>query len=457
MTSLELFKYLDGYSYDKTNDNAFMLLNSFPDYQKELKSVKVLTQMNGNTLISDVLGKKASWNSEIGHSSNDLIEKSYDGLKSLIKSGDKVYLLTAKNPLKPVKLDVDPSAHWAVNNKYLYWTKSDEKMFYIYNTENMTYRKIDENNLKNNAVNGLNEVSNADILQDYKRGDYYERISFTNQAMEGNYSRIKRRGKVVIEGNLLFSPSKNKIVFYMKGEGYYFANADGTGRKFLGNANFIKWINNNKIFMTIDDKNYIVKNNGRTITETQNEWRYLGVTPTNEVLFSINNTLYMEKEGKETELMKLPWLCDRIVAQKAKGPYVAVVNSNESVFLINQGVITKMGTERFDNAGYQKESITKNLNITFSPDGREIAYFQQEDKLLSFNIIHIENKQEKKILLDFPFDSGLGYQLISTKWISDKLVLVFSNSKWCAINLEKETELYQQTMPRGSALFGVLN
>ena len=275
--------------------------------------------------------------------------------------------------------------------------------------------------------------------------------------MDGNYTFIKRNGKIVIEGNLLYSPNMKKVVYYVKDEGYYFAYSEGNKKTFLGNINDIRWINNNEFFMSMDGKNYIVTDNGKTVTLTEDDWTLLGQTQQGELFFSKNNVLYYEKNGEEKEIRELPWACDAVFSRSIEGPFIAVSNKENGIYFIDKENIIRIGTDKLANQTLDtlKGVNHKNLNLTYSQDDRNIAFYQEENNFLSLNILNTKNYELKKILLDFTFDSKTGFDEISTKWISNSLLLVYSKSKWCAVDIKDGIKLYQQSETIDRQLFGV--
>jgi hypothetical protein len=457
LASIDLFTYFDGYTIDKTAGNNTVFVNYYPEYEKKLSNIKALSQINGKTMISDIFNKTIIWGQQTGDSYIDSVEPSYDGLKYLLKSGQKVYLLTAKKPTKPIKLAINPLAHWSADSKYLYWIDSGNKMSYLYDIENDYIQKIGDYYLKINPENDLNLINNAEILLEYKKSGRFERISFTNSAMDGNYTFIKRNGKIVIEGNLLYSPDKKKVVYYVKDEGYYFAYSEGTKKTFLGNINDIRWINNNKFFMSMGGKNYIVTNNGKTVTLTDDDWILLGQTQQGELYFSKNNVLYCEINGEEKEIRKLPWTCDAVFSRSVKGPFIAVSNKENGIYFVDKENITRIGTDKL--AGQTLDTLIddnhKDLNFTYSQDGRNIAFYQEENNFLSLSILNTKDYELKKIMLDFTLDSRTGFDEISMKWITNSLLLVYSDSKWCAIDIKDSIKLYRQSETMYRQLFGV--
>ena len=233
-------------------------------------------------------------------------------------------------------------------------------------------------------------------------------------------------------------------------------NSDGTKKRFLGKADTVHWINNYKILMRIDNKNYIVKNGGRIVSLTKNDWAFQCKTGEEEVIFSVDERLYLEKDGEETEIMDLPWVCDRVYANSSKGPYVAVVNKEDGIFLINKKHILRIGNLKNKIQANQNKKEA-DLNITFSTDGRTIGFIQEEEGLLKFNFINLETEIENSVLLNLPIHSDVDYQGISTAWVSNSVILVFSESRWCAVNIKEEIQLFSQSMPEGHVLYGVLS
>ena len=167
LASFDLFTFFDEFTLGKEASNGTVFVNYYPEYEKKLSNIKTLSQIKGNTVISDIFNREIIWSQQAGNSYIDSVEPlyinsvepSYDGLKYLLKSGEKVYLLTAKNPSKPIKLAINPFAHWSADSKYLYWIDSGNKMSYIYDIENDYIQKIGDYYLKINPENDLNLIN----------------------------------------------------------------------------------------------------------------------------------------------------------------------------------------------------------------------------------------------------------------------------------------------------------
>lgn len=454
---IDLFTNLDGYTLNKTAGDNTVFLNYYSDYVKKFGNIKVLSQNNENLIITDLLGKKTIWSPKAGISLEGAVEPSYDGSKYLLKFGEHVYLLNAKNSSKPYKIAINPSAHWSVDSKFLYWIDAGNKMSYLYDIDNDVIRKLGDYYLKINADNSSNIINDANILFDYKKGKRYERIAFTNPAMEGNYTFIKRNGKVVIEGNLIYSPDKKRVIYYVKDEGFYYANSDATKKTLLGDAKDIRWINNNKFVMRINNQNYIVTNSGKTSTLTTSDWRLLGRTAPEQLLFSKDDVLYSEVDGVEKEIKKLPWPCDEVTTRSIDGPFFAVTSKGKGIYFIDKDNIIRIGTYKAQSEilDKPKETVLKRLALSYSPEGKYIAYYQEENGFLSLNLFNIEDYEQKKILLDFPVNNKTGFEDLTVKWATNSLLLVFSNSRWCSVDIKNSIKVFTQSGGKDTSIYGI--
>lgn len=445
LASLDLFDFLHGFTSHQVSGFQGLFLDYNPEYSKELTTYSCLSKDMREIKIMDLLGQKVLWQKEMVNNLPFSVEPSYGGLKFLIKSGKEVYLFQPGVSAIPVRIPVDPKAQWSGNGRLLLWTEPQEDISYIYDVVMGTKRKVSQSLIQEYRVNNLRQDHDFHILMDYKKGNRYESITFTDQKMKDNFTIIMRNGKRIISGNVLYSPDRKKLLYEVTGKGFYYANADGTRRTFLAAVTDVHWINSNRFVFTSQGKNFIFNWDTKKKTPTGARWKYLGKTENGEILFSIDQILYSEAEGRETELMKLPWICDAIHASSAKGPFIFLSRTGQGIFFANHKSISMIGEivasseEREPSA---EEEVLKNLKITFSPDHGHMSFYQQQNGLLSLGILDTENHKLQKVMLGFSYDVMGGFAKIKTKWLSNTRLVVFSGSKWSVIDIQNQIKVY---------------
>lgn len=459
LAPVELLENMDGFGVLTGSDKESLFVNYFPDVNKYAQKLRVMKTFNGIASISDFLQPSYFWRSRDEVVGDDRILPSYDESSYVIKALNKVFLISDGQKQKPREIEVDPSASWSADGKYLYWIDKSKGLSYSYTiatgmeTELGDYyqRVLADRRESNTAA----VYGNGGVLYDYDQGRRYKRVVLTDPQHFSNYTFIERRGRTFIEGPVSFSPNGESILFYESGQGYYSANADGTGKKLVGEGKGATWINNDKIMLSGKDGMYVVSKDGTNASNIAQAWRRLGETPKGHVLYARGNVLYGETDGKDVKLLTLPIHCDYIFANDISGPYVAVSKEQDKVYLIAGGIVDELGSSShlMKGRGINMENPWGS-SILGSPEGELTAVAQKAEGLLSIDIIDNKKGDMRSLTLNAPAEEQ--EERFNMKWINDGALIVHTSKSAWLIELEDEAEIYHWTEEEAYRIEGIL-
>jgi len=456
----DMFGHIDGFELDISKDTGNVFLNYYPYSDDEaLDSIKMLRIVGGKARITDLEGKKTIWSNSESSAFSDVLITSNDKSLSVIKSNERIYILKSRYSDKlPYKVDADFSAVPSADGRYLYWIDFNGQTSYVYDVKNDWKLKLGDFYFRIREEYGKDCPQGiGNVLYEYAIGEKHRRIVLTDETLESFYTFIERNGKIVVSGFSSYSPNKEAILFYSKGQGYFTSNLEGTRINFIGDdIENTQWIDDNRLFFETEEGSFICDRNGKNEEKTAHYWQRTGQTEKGDVFFTKDNTLYIQANGAEKELLKLPWKCSFIYGLSAEGPYIAASKDEDGIFYIRDKTIKEIGkysklligkNKHYGNIDY----IDYKRSMSVSPDNMKLIVFQQEDDFITINIADAIDGTIKTITLNCDSNES-NIKSISQKWISDDLLLITTHSKGWLINLKNKIKIYSWIEPNGSTI-----
>lgn len=415
LVPIDMLSNLDGFKTEGYLEKKVVFLNYFPGYMDKINErIKLLRFTSGIANISDISSKDFVSDGKDSFVKEGILEASNDKTVYLLKSGDKIYMISAVNGSFSVRnINADSSATLSEDGKYAYWVDYNKKTSFIYElgsgrtSEFGDYYFRIKNNGKDRYLPGMGTV-----ISDYKNGGSYKRVSLTDIAHTSVYTFIERKGKTVIEGNTVCSPDKKKLLYYNGGK-CYLLNIDGTELTLLGETedNEFRWISNSKIFMLShsDNKMYIIGKKGKTKTSVDVEWKKVGQTQNGDTFYTKGNSLFKESEGIERKIADLPW------------------------------------------------TITTFEDSISSPaDGSRVALLQRENGFITICNINTKEGLRKKVVLNYPAEDQSSLDAVKSMWITNDRFIIYTAGRGWVIDFKDETRIFEWDEPKGSAVKEVL-
>ncbi len=449
----EVFHTLKGFTVSYDDDRNAAFVNYYPGYVDDINSnLKVYKITDGVAEITDITGNKAFWESDSGLLKGDRMEYPDENGKSIVKSAKNVYLIDNDRLDLVSSLDIDPSATFSSDGRYLYWIDYKNRTSYVYSIAEGVTRELGDYFFRLHVGDEDGELPGGGrVLYDYSEGAGYKRVSLANTAGTGVYTFIERNGRLVVKGNVFYSPDRKKIIV-KNSKGCSVVNTDGTDMVFLGNE--AKWINNNRIFVTSDKESFLTDKNGKSRTKTGEIWKMAGQTLKGDVFYSSGNTLYCETGGKEKEVARLSWNFDDVYAASENGPFIIVSRQQDTVFLLKGEKVTEIGSyyQLLRSSRNGEINLNPDQSVVFSGDGGQVALGQREGGFILLNIIDSGSMVQKKFTLDYDTYSTISGDGIRMKWINNNRLLVYSYRNGWIIDMRDGGRIHSWTEKKGSTI-----
>ncbi|MDP4094938.1 MAG: stalk domain-containing protein [Bacillota bacterium] len=453
---VSLFSGLEGFKAYEFEDNKTAFLNYYKGIDPKTDGqLKFFRLVNGTAQISDISGLIQFWNRKGTENKDEKYYFSGSGNTAILKSGSKIYIVYSGGKIDTYKVSIDPNATLSMDGKYLYWIDEQKNTSYIYDIADdyisklgNYYFRIEQDDSDGYLLNG------GTVLMDYSLGYGYKRVVLTNNTNYGNYMFIEKRNNVILEGNMDFSPNKQRVLHYRKDEGYYLADTDGSDMVYLGDGTEAKWITNNKIYLRTSYGAYIFSSSGEKLTQVKSQWQMLGQTLTGDVFYTDGSSLYCETGNIDWKIMDLSWGCAYIYGQSANGPYVAVTSdSTDGVYFMNGKSAVKLGTA----SQLVKQSNAADLNseysngILHSPDNTYYAALQINNSFVNLNLIKKDGSDFRQITLNGQVTDNN----VKTRWITNRKLLVYTKNQGWIVDFSGSTKIYSWDEKQGSTIEGV--
>ncbi|MCR4437141.1 MAG: hypothetical protein QHH06_15310 [Clostridiales bacterium] len=462
---VEILTGLDDFKVESDNAKKLVFVNYYPDYAASVR-LKLLRTEEGKVKISDLPEGKLYWESEGGAEENETFYLFDGGKGCVIRSGDKMYVVRNGKSVSSYRINVDPSATLSADGKYLYWEDKSKRTSFIYNLESGRVKNIGDYAFRAQDAQASGSAANQegeivyDRLFDYKEGSGFKRIVLTDAAFENKYVFIQRKGKVVVEGSVKYSPNMKKVLYSKAGKGYYVSNLDGTGIVLLGEAQEAQWVGNGRVLLRTGDGMYIVDSNGQNRTRAEAEYRTVGQTSKGEAFFVKGNTLYCEEGETERKIADLPWRCEYVYGLSPEGPYVAVSDDSEDgVFYLNGRTAVKAGKKSLLLRNLEGGRISPDFvrSIISSPDRGSIAVLQRENGYIALHIFRTGGDKPQEVLLNCRTNEQPAVDPMSVRWVSQNRLVAYTDEKGWVVDLTGDgAKIYQWTEKWGSTLQGIL-
>lgn len=457
LVPIELIGYFEGFEFDQYNDKVTVFLNYHKGYKAlEDSKIKVLKLTDGTASVSDITGIKNYWKRKRDYRKNETVDALSTVSAYIVNSGGKSYIIKNGNEISPDVINTGANSSLSSDGKYIYWFDDSKKAPYIANINSKEVKGIKDFSGVDFANNHLQKDMR---LFDYTETDSYKRVVFTDDLHDNKYALINRKNKLVLNGNILYSPDMKKVLYAKPGKGYFIANTDGTNLTSLGNGIGAEWVNNNRVLLKTAQGNFLFNKQGKNKLQVNDVWKTAGKAPDGTVFFTVGNLFYKEKNGAEEYIMKLPWAVDRIFGLSDKGPYIATAGgSTDGIYYIDGSRILSIG--KYSSLLTQIESggsfIDYGKSITFSPSRKSFAVFQKGDPFISLSIIHTDGFK-RDIHLNILTEDHNETRSVECRWLSDTRVLVNTEQKiWIVDFMDEDSKVYSWLQGKDSVIKGIL-
>ncbi len=471
LVPLELLSGIDGFSMDYQEEAGRVFVNYYGDYKKGLDGYKLLKQVESQAFVTDITGRQLKWsNMTTDVNLPESYEMSPTGSRCIIRTGEGVYMLKGGSGSISFLADIPPGASWSADGKYLYWIDRDKETSFLYDISADAVKELGDYyfRLKAEADNEY-LVYGADRLLDYGEYGDVKRVALTNKAYEGNYTFVESEKGLLFKGSVSYSPDRSRMLYHIKGNGYYVANADGSENYFLGDCIEAEWVNNSEIFIrSYEGDTYTVSDNGRDRAEVSDLQRQVGRTEKGDVFYTGRGFLWCESQGVKKQLLPLNFPCDFVYAVSAEGPYLIVSNEMDQVFIgLEDGTVYKLLGYNSLLAGidFKNRAFADCKTLGISPDRRyAVLLVKKEDlvSLVSVDVVGLKGIQEKdragavkEIVLNLSPQEALDGRL-KTLWISGRRLMVFTDRKGWIVELGENPRLFSWSEGEGTQIAGIL-
>lgn len=404
----ELFKYVDGFKVESNAVKNSIFMNYYPGYNnKSDPQLRMLRIAGKKAQLSDITGEKVYWSDKAEISEDEGFYFPAVGSGCILKSGGKTYSIRSENGFKPVSLNVNKTAIFSVDGKYLQWMDDNKKNLYMYNIKNGTVKK---------------KSPSAD-------------------------------------DNIQYSPDMKKIIYYRSDKGYYVSNSDGTGAVLLGEGFEARWITGSRIFFRAGRDMFLVGADGKNKVKTDVENKTVGRDAKGNIFYTRGSILCLESGGKEKEIAELPWKCEYVYGLSDNGQFLAVSDDEEDgVFYLTGKMTVKTGKRSQLLRSIKEGDVYPDLrrSIVSSPDGRSAAVFQREDGLITLNVFNGGWSKPKKVVLNYQASDKPGIDFINSKWLSNTRILVYTDRSGWVVDLKDDVKIFEWQENEGSTIKGVL-
>lgn len=461
LVPLEMFSRIDGFGQHQVLLNNSVFLNYFYDMQ-EIKSskLKLLRLSEGVGGIWDLTAGRSLWNRKGSFTQEETFEASSDGNAYLLKSGGQAYMINPELHPDPFLLNVDSGYTWSGDGKSLFKEDGTTGAMSSYNIEKDYTTQLDNFSWRAENMEGYEGFSKLQkkLLEFVEYGSYRKTTLqglFSNQV----YSIIQKNGRITAEGKILPSPDREKILFNKPDGGYYTANFDGTGAVKLQNGYRAGWISNTRLFVDNGQKIFLYDAAGRVADDSDARWKPLGKAADGAFFYTDGETLYAELDGAEKKIMPLLWECDSVTAFTQNGPYILASKREDGIFYSDGSGITRVGKYNalLKQAGplQVQEDLKKSMQI--SPAKNSILLLQRENRALSLNLFRENERENKKIRIDYsPMDIPIP-DLIRIKWIGNERILLYTRNELWVVDFQDPVQVYKYKEKEGCSIEGVIS
>lgn len=461
LVSHDLLRTLKDFTASFFSDKDALFINHYANLEDEVnKKILLLKMVNGNAVLSDVLNREELWRSPkaAGNIYSDEYLPSPDGRSYVIKSGSSMALLTP-TIRKPAALPVSPSAIWSVAGGYLYWMNDVKQTSYAYHIKTGETREIGNyySRIEETGPQGVLPYGGR-ILYYLSEGRNYKSVALSNVLYDTPYMFIERKGKTVMEGSAVFSPDRKRIL-YKSGAAFYISRTDGTGIVELGMWDSVRWVGVDRLIAQSSTHRVLFRDGGKSMSPVGEDWQIVGNTHNGGALYTVDQTLYCQYQGKDIRIAALPEACSYVEGFTEKGPFVAVSdNSYGGVYFIENGTATQIAHHdlllKKLFKGYVQDHLER--SIVFSPYGDTIAVYQREKGFLRMILIDAVSGEMTHTTLSYRMNDFSELATISTTWITRDRILAYTPSKAWLLDFSGEHRIYEWEEEEGTALQGVL-
>jgi hypothetical protein len=454
---VDLLAAVPGFKTYEYDDDSIAFVNYYTDYEKGIESkIQVLRQDGGLARVSDIFNKKELWDRKGSFSQKEKFYVSSKGSTSIVKSDDKIYIVSRGKKVNPYIVNINPNATLSVDGRYLYWVDTNLNTSYVYDIENDYVKKL--GNYFSRIIQGDPDgdlLNGGAVLSDYRDGSYFKRVSLTNEEQSGNYTFIERAGRVVLKGNMIFSPDGKRVIHYKKDYGYYAAGADGSYTEYIGDGTQAAWITNNKILLKTEKESKLFAGDGSFQGTVGNDWRRLGNTLSGDVFYTDGTNVFCETNGSDKKIMPLPQNSKYIYSLSASGPYIVVLDDpSNSVVYMNGNISVKLGSSSLLTKKSSSADFTSDYSdcIQVSPDKAFFSVLQMENGYISVNLIDKDGKNLKKIVLNGKAKDAQ----VSVKWLSNRKMLVYTSKEGWIVDFSKDIRVLGWTEATSCSIRGII-
>ncbi len=454
---IDLLSAVPGFKTYEYGEDFIAFVNYYTDYENGNESkIQVLRQNGGFAQVSDIFNKKQFWDRKGSFSQNEKFYVSSKGNTSIVKTDDKIYIVSRGKKVNPYLVNINPAATLSIDGRYLYWADMNQNTSYIYDIENDYVKKIGNyfSRIKTGDPDG-NLINGGVLLSDYRDGSYYKRVSLTNEEQNSNYTFIERGGRVVLKGNMIFSPDGKRVIHYKDGYGYYAAGSDGSYTEYMGDGTQAVWITNNKILLKTENGSELFEGGGSFMGTVGNNWRRLGNTVSGDILYTDGTNVFCETNGSDKWIMPLPQNTKYIYSLSQNGPYIIVFDDpTNSVVYMNGTVSVKLGSSSLLTKKSSASDFTLEYSdcIQVSPDKAFFSVLQMENGFIAVNLIDKEGKNLRKIVLNGKARDAQ----VSVKWLSNRKFIVYTSKEGWIVDFSKDPRVLGWTEAPSCNIRGII-
>ena len=462
----EFLNYIRSFSYKCVKNPGAVFINTQDGYDKlENIDLRFLRISNKKANISDREGKIVFWESNEIDLKEKSIQKSYNGNNILLKSGNISYIISKNFDETPLSIYMDSTATISDDGKFLYWIDRDKKTSYIYSIED---RQISELGDYYTRINTSELVNGGRVLSEYVNANGIMKLILTNEIHKGSYVFFEEEGNTIAEGFALPSPDNSKGILFGKDNVKYLIDYNDmsvrllTGVQHGTQQDYVKWINNHRILAGSGNKMrilYISPLSEENVVETESEWNMTGKAEGGQVFYTVDNVLWVENEGAEAAIIDLPWTCSYAYADVPEGPYILASSKEDGIFLLKDGVITKIGKHSSILHKMEQGNAVADYerSISFTPDKRNFMIIQTEEGFVSLNFIKTDGTGMKKVFINCHAKQSKCTDFFEYKWVSDSMLVVYTHTQGWIIDIEgEEPVIYTWKEEKGSRIEAML-
>ena len=188
LVPLDILSFIEGANGYAYKDNTFV--NYYMGFADKINSsVKFMKLVNGVGTIEDMNGKNL-WVRTEDSSGIDQFMFSPDNSKCILKTNDKLFMMSSGNEYKPFVIDAGLYSNFSKDGKYLYWVDEKQKTSFFTDIKTGEVRELGSYFLKipRSMQNGLQGTLPGTVLCDLILNSRYKMIALSN-----DYDRVPVR------------------------------------------------------------------------------------------------------------------------------------------------------------------------------------------------------------------------------------------------------------------------